>query len=147
MSRRRILVVDSDKDNAGYVCGFLEGFGYETQEAHDAETALQMIRLDRPDLVVLELALPDRDGFELIRIIRGDPSLLRLPIIILSARAAESDRLVGLDGGADDYVSKPFNSRELAARVHAVLRRSYRQNAGTKPVPPIDKKKETIVEQ
>jgi DNA-binding response OmpR family regulator len=147
VSRRKILVVDSDKDSAGYVCGFLEEFGYEALEAHDAETALQTIQLNRPDLVVLELALPDRDGFELLRIIRDDPSLFRLPIIILSARADESDRLVGLDGGADDYVSKPFNPRELVARVHAVLRRSYRQNTGTKPVPPIEKEKETTLEQ
>lgn len=137
MSRRKILVVDSDKGAAGYVCDYLEEFGYDVLAAHDGEAALQTIRREKPDLMVLELTLPDRDGFEIIRIIRSDPFLFRLPIIILSARAAESDRLVGLDGGADDYVSKPFNPRELVARVHAVLRRSSRRNTGNVTTQPI----------
>jgi putative ABC transport system ATP-binding protein len=130
---RRILVVDHDKDTAHYVCSYLEKSGYDALQAHDGETALQTIRREKPDLVVLELTLPDRDGLDLIRTIRADPYFVRLPVIILSARASESDKRLGLDSGADDYVAKPFNSRELMARVGAVLRRYYRQNARTKP--------------
>ena len=127
MDHQRILVVDSDKSTAGYICDYLEEFGYDATEAHDGESALQTISREKPDLVVLELSLPDQDGLEVIKAIRVDPSLSRLPVIILSARANESDRLFGLDSGADDYIAKPFNPRELAARVHAVLRRSYQQ--------------------
>jgi two-component system alkaline phosphatase synthesis response regulator PhoP len=134
MNRQRILVVDNDKGTAGYVCGYLEEFGYEALVAHDGETALQAIRCEKPDLVLLELTLPDQNGLEVMRAVRSDPCLFRLPIIILSARGAESDKLLGLELGADDYLAKPFNPRELVARVHAVLRRSYRQNSGTDPL-------------
>ena len=127
MDHQKILVVDSDKSASGYVRNYLEEFGYETTEAHDGETALQTISREKPDLVVLELALPDQDGLDVIKAIRVDPALSRLRVIILSARATESDRLFGLDCGADDYVAKPYNPRELVARVHAVLRRSYQQ--------------------
>ena len=136
MDRQKILVVDSDKSASGYVRNCLEEFGYEALEAHDGESALQTISREKPDLIVLDLELPDQDGVEVIKAIRVDPSLLRLPIIILSARATESDRLFGLDSGADDYIAKPFNPRELTARVHAVLRRSYQQSgADTSPAP------------
>ena len=136
MDHQKILVVDSDKSASGYVRDCLEEFGYETTEAHDAETALQIISREKPDLVVLELTLPDQDGLEVIKAIRVDPALSRLPIIVLSTRATESDKLFGLDNGADDYIVKPFNPRELAARVHAVLRRSYQQHENdTSPTP------------
>ena len=136
MDHQRILVVDSDKHTAGYVCNFLEESGYAATEAHDGETALQTIGREKPDLVVLELALPDQDGLEVIKAIRVDPALSRLPLIILSARATESDKLFGLDSGADDYIVKPFNPRELTARVHAVLRRSDQQyGTDTSPAP------------
>jgi two-component system alkaline phosphatase synthesis response regulator PhoP len=134
MNRQRILVVDNDKGTAGYVCGYLEEFGYEALVAHDGETALQAIRCEKPDLVLLELTLPDQNGLEVMRAVRSDPCLFRLPIIILSARGAESDKLLGLELGADDYLAKPFNPRELVARVHAMLRRSCRQNSGTDPL-------------
>jgi two-component system alkaline phosphatase synthesis response regulator PhoP len=134
MNRQRILVVDNDKGTAGYVCGYLEEFGYEALVAHDGETALQAIRCEKPDLVLLELTLPDQNGLEVMRAVRSDPCLFRLPIIILSARGAESNKLLGLELGADDYLAKPFNPRELVARGHAVLRRSCRQNSGTDPL-------------
>jgi len=134
MNRQRILVVDNDKGTAGYVCGYLEEFGYEALVAHDGETALQAIRCEKPDLVLLELTLPDQNGLEVMRAVRSDPCLFRLPIIILSARGAESNKLLGLELGADDYLAKPFNPRELVARVHAMLRRSCRQNSGTDPL-------------
>jgi len=141
MDRQRILVVDNDKGTAGYVCDYLEEFGYEALAAHDVETALQTIRCEKPDLVLLELTLPDQNGLEIIRAVRSDPCLFRLPIIILSARGAESDKLFGLELGADDYLAKPFNPRELVARVHAVLRRSHRQNTGTNPLSWFEKEK------
>lgn len=132
MDRQKVLVVDDDIGAASYVCDYLEQSGYDALEAHDGETALQTIRHEKPDLVVLELTLPDQDGLEITRVIRDDPHLFRLPIIILSAHATESDRLFGLDLGADDYLAKPFNPRELVARVHAVLRRCHRKNVSTK---------------
>jgi putative ABC transport system ATP-binding protein len=133
MDPRKILVVDHDKDTAHYVCSYLEESGYDALQAYDGQTALQTIRREKPDLVVLELMLPDRDGLELIRTIRADPYFFRLPIIILSARASEADKRLGLDIGADDYIAKPFTLRELVARVGAVLRRYCRQNARIKP--------------
>jgi len=136
MDHQRILVVDSDKSTAGYVRNYLEESGYDATEAHDGETALQTISREKPDLVVLELTLPDQDGLEVIKAIRVDPALSRLPVIVLSSRATESDKLFGLDSGADDYLAKPFNPRELAARVNAVLRRSYQQYGNdTSPTP------------
>jgi DNA-binding response OmpR family regulator len=140
MDHRKILVVDSDKGTAGYVRKCLEESGYKALEAYDGETALQMIRHEKPDLAILELTLPDRDGLDVIAAIRDDPRSSRLPIIVLSTRATESDRFFGLEGGADDYLAKPFNPRELVARVYAVLRRSYQRNAITKPLPLIEKK-------
>ncbi len=133
MDPRKILVVDHDKDTAHYVCSYLKESGYDALQAYDGQTALQTIRREKPDLVVLELMLPDRDGLELIRTIRADPYFCRLPVIILSARASEADKRLGLDIGADDYIAKPFTLRELVARVGAVLRRYCRQNARTKP--------------
>jgi len=133
MDRYKVLVVDHDKNTAHYVCRCLEIAGYDALQAHDGETALQAIRHEKPDLVVLEPLLPDQDGLELIRIIRVDPRFVRLPIIVLSTRASEADKRLGLDTGADDYVAKPFNSHELTARVGAVLRRYCRKNARTTP--------------
>jgi DNA-binding response OmpR family regulator len=126
MNRRQILVVDNDRGTASYVCNHLERSGYTALAAYDGKTALKSIRSERPDLLVIELTLPDRGGLEVIRAIRDDACLRKLPII-LSARTSESDKQSGLDLGADDYMTKPFNPRELVARVHAVLRRSYRQ--------------------
>ena len=147
MDNQKVLMVDSDTGTAHYVRSYLEEFGYEALEAHDGKTALQTIRREKPDLVVLELQLPGRDGLELIRVIRDDPGLFRLPIIILSGRETESDRLFGLGLGADDFVAKPFNPRELMARVQAVLRRAHRQYTGTQHMPSIQKEKEIRIEQ
>jgi putative ABC transport system ATP-binding protein len=132
MDPRKILVIDRDKDTAHYVCSYLEESGYDALQVNDRETALHAIRLEKPDLVVLDWATSDKDGLDIIRAIRADPHFFRLPIIILSARASEADKGLGLDMGADDYVAKPFNPRELAARVGAVLRRYQRQKARTK---------------
>ena len=121
---QRILIVDDDKEIVRVVRAYLEQAGYRALTAHNGETALHIIRHDRPDLVVLDLMLPDRDGWDITRIVRGDESLARTPIIMLTARVEDTDKIVGLELGADDYVPKPFNPNELVARVRAVLRRA-----------------------
>lgn len=119
----RILVVDDDKKIVRLVRSYLEKANYDVLTAYDGETALHAIRHDEPDLVVLDLMLPDRDGWEITRIVRHDPAIAGLPIIMLTARVEDVDRIEGLELGADDYISKPFNPREVVARVRAVLRR------------------------
>ena len=146
MNRQKVLVVDHDKNTVHYVCRCLEIAGYDPLQAHDGETALQTIRREKPDLVVLELLLPDQDGLELIRTMRADPCFARLPVIILSARASEADKRLGLDTGADDYVAKPFNSHELVARVGAVLRRYCRQSPRTKPPTSTEQEKDRTMD-
>jgi len=113
------------------VRSYLEQAGFQVLAAADGETALHAIRRDRPDLVVLDLMLPDRDGWEITRLVRSDPGLAGLPIVMLTARVEDTDKIVGLELGADDYIAKPFNPGEVVARVRAVLRR-----AGGGPTPP-----------
>lgn len=120
----QILVVDDDKQIVRLVRSYLEQAGYQVLIAYEGQTALHVIRRDRPDLVVLDLMLPDQDGWEITRIVRSDPSLAGLPIIMLTAQVEDTDRIVGLEIGADDYITKPFNPREVVARVRAVLRRA-----------------------
>jgi two-component system alkaline phosphatase synthesis response regulator PhoP len=120
----RILVVDDDREIVRLVRAYLEKAGYAVLRAYDGESALHALRRERPDLLVLDLMLPDRDGWDLTRLIRADQSLAETPIIMLTARVEDSDKIIGLEIGADDYVTKPFNPRELVARVRALLRRS-----------------------
>ena len=120
---QRILVVDDDKQIVRLVRSYLEQAGFQVLTAYDGETALHAIRRERPDLVILDLMLPDRDGWDITRIVRGDENLAGLPIVMLTARVEDTDKIVGLELGADDYVTKPFNPREVVARVRAVLRR------------------------
>ena len=124
--REKILVVEDEKNIAKLVAYNLEREGYRVQIAKDGEEALERIRKDAPDLVVLDLMLPKIDGLELCRLIRSDRKTAHLPIIMLTAKTQEADRIVGLEMGADDYVPKPFSPRELLARVRAVLRRTER---------------------
>ena len=121
---KRILVVDDDKEIVRLVRAYLEQAGFHVLTAYDGETALHTIRSDRPDLVVLDLMLPDRDGWDITRILRGDSALTNMPIIMLTARVEDTDKIIGLELGADDYITKPFNPREVVARVRSVLRRS-----------------------
>ena len=121
---QRVLVVDDDKEIVRIIRAYLEKAGYNVSTAYDGETALHIIRSDRPDLVVLDLMLPDRDGWSVTRIVRGDPALAATPIVMLTARVEGEDRVMGLDLGADDYIPKPFNPHEVVARVRAVLRRA-----------------------
>jgi two-component system alkaline phosphatase synthesis response regulator PhoP len=118
---RTILVVEDEPQIAGIVRDYLEHAGFAVISAGDGAAALALVRVRRPDALVLDLGLPRVDGLDVIRAIRRDS---RVPILILSARGDETDRVAGLELGADDYVVKPFSPRELVARVRAVLRRS-----------------------
>ena len=119
-----VLVVDDDRSITRVVRGYLEQAGYGVLTAHDGATALRLLRAEQPDLLVLDLMLPDRDGWEITRLIRADAALAATPIIMLTARVEDTDKIVGLELGADDYITKPFNAREVVARVRALLRRS-----------------------
>ena len=121
---QRILVVDDDREIVRLVRAYLEESHYEVLVAYDGETALHILRRERPDLVLLDLMLPERDGWDMTRVMRGDTTLAAMPIIMLTARIDDHDRILGLELGADDYVTKPFNPREVVARVRAVLRRT-----------------------
>lgn len=122
-SRQRILVVDDDKEIARLVRNYLTQAGYEVTAVYDGDTAVSTLRHHPFDLLILDLGLPDRDGWDITRQIRGDDRLRTLPIIMLTARIDDSDKIIGLELGADDYIPKPFNAREVVARVRALLRR------------------------
>jgi two-component system phosphate regulon response regulator PhoB len=119
----RVLVVDDEPDIVELVRYHLEKAGIECVHAGDGGAALRLVRECRPDVLILDLMLPGMDGLEVCRALRRDPATARLPIIMLTAKAEEVDRVVGLEVGADDYVVKPFSPRELVARVRALLRR------------------------
>jgi phosphate regulon transcriptional regulator PhoB len=123
-----VLVVDDEKDLVDLVKYHLEKEGLKCLEARDGETALQLAKERIPDLVVLDLMLPGLDGLEICRKLRKDPKTSSIAIIMLTAKAEEVDRIVGLEMGADDYMVKPFSPRELVARVKAVLRRGQGQD-------------------
>jgi DNA-binding response OmpR family regulator len=118
---KRILVVEDEAKIAWLVRDYLEHAGFEVVMSANGDSALAQARRSRPDLVVLDLGLPDRDGLDVARSLR---SLSNVPIVMLTARGEETDRIVGLELGADDYVVKPFSPRELVARVRSVLRRA-----------------------
>lgn len=120
---QRILVVDDDKQIVRLVSSYLEQAGYMVLTAYDGDDAMRVIRHERPDLIVLDLMLPKRDGYEITKSLRADPVLAHIPILMLTARVEDSDKILGLELGADDYLTKPFNPREVVARVRAILRR------------------------
>ena len=123
----KILVVEDEAKIARLVRDYLEHAGFEAVVVGDGETALASARRSTPDLVVLDLGLPDRDGLDVARALRRTSGV---PIVMLTARGDEIDRVVGLELGADDYVVKPFSPKELVARVRAVLRRTQAARAG-----------------
>ena len=126
----RILIVDDEKDIVDLVAYNLEKEGYEALKAFDGEKALALVRTKKPALVVLDLMLPGIQGLEVCKRLRRDAETASVPIIMLTAKGEELDRVIGLEVGADDYVTKPFSVKELVARVKAVLRRS---GAGSQP--------------
>lgn len=119
-----ILVVEDEPDIADLVKYHLEKAGLPARTVADGKHALELIVREPPDLVVLDLMLPSMDGLELCRRLRGNPATRGIPVIMLTAKTEEVDRIVGFEVGTDDYVSKPFSPRELVARVKAVLRRA-----------------------
>ena len=120
----RILVVDDEKDIVDLISYNLEKEGFTVIKAYDGGKALELLKTQKPKLVILDLMLPGINGLEMCRLMRKNPETEFLPIIMLTAKGAEVDRVVGLEMGADDYITKPFHVRELIARVRAVLRRS-----------------------
>jgi phosphate regulon transcriptional regulator PhoB len=119
-----VLVVEDEPDIRNLIVHHLVRDGFRCRIAATGAEALQRVRTAAPDLVVLDLMLPEMDGLEVCRRLRGDPATAAIPIIMLTAKADEVDRIVGLEMGADDYVAKPFSPKELVARVRAVLRRA-----------------------
>jgi two-component system, OmpR family, phosphate regulon response regulator PhoB len=121
-----ILVVDDEADLVNALELNLRRGGYRVRSARDARTCLDLVRLEPPDLILLDLMLPDLPGTEICRLIRADPSLADVLIVMLTAKSDEIDRVIGLTLGADDFVTKPFSTRELLLRVQGLLRRARR---------------------
>lgn len=119
----RILVVEDEVDLARILVDYLAAAGYAPYAIHDGEAARQALRAALPDLLLLDLMLPGVDGLTLLHELRADPRRAGLPVILITARVEEVDRLIGLESGADDYICKPYSPREVVARVKAVLRR------------------------
>ena len=124
MSRKRVLIVEDERDMAELVAMRLRKEGYQVEVAHDGARGLEKVRSSPPDLVLLDVMLPEMSGTDVAAAIRGDPRTAGVPIIMLTARSEESDIVVGLKFGADDYVTKPFSMSVLLARIDAVLRRA-----------------------
>ncbi|MDB5173840.1 MAG: response regulator with CheY-like receiver domain and winged-helix DNA-binding domain [Phycisphaerales bacterium] len=127
MSKGTILVIDDEKDLIDLVRYNLEKEGYDVIAASDGQAGLDVATRHRPDLVVLDLMMPGIDGLQVCQRLRADQKVGRIPVIMLTAKATEADRIVGLELGADDYITKPFSPREVVARVKAVLRRASAQ--------------------
>jgi two-component system phosphate regulon response regulator PhoB len=121
---RQILIVEDEQPIREMVAYALRRAGFDVREASNSQDAKVRLTNERPDLMLVDWMLPDMSGLELTRQVKRDPGTRDLPIILLTARAAEGDKVAGLDGGADDYMTKPFSPRELLSRINAVLRRS-----------------------
>ncbi len=124
MTTHKILIVEDEAPIREMIAFHLARAGYETLEAADCRTARELLVDERPDLALVDWMLPDMSGLELTRMLKRDKENEELAVIMLTARADEYDKVAGLDGGADDYITKPFSPRELIARIQAVLRRS-----------------------
>jgi phosphate regulon transcriptional regulator PhoB len=124
LSMKRVLIIEDDRDIVELVRYNLANEGFQVSAAFDGGTGLSTLKKTPPDLLLLDLMLPKMSGLDICREVRRDDSLNRLPILMLTARGDEADRVVGLEMGADDYVTKPFSPRELLARVKALLRRA-----------------------
>lgn len=136
-SNRRILVVDDEERMVRFIRLNLEHDGFQVVEAFTGQQAMDRLRETLPDLVLLDVMLPDMDGFEVLQLIRENNDV---PVIMLTAKGEEEDRVKGLELGADDYVTKPFSPRELVSRVRAVLRRTEASRGGTSGVIEVDER-------
>src|SRR5512140_341485 len=119
-----VMVIEDEKEIRDLLKYNLERSGFRVAAFADGEQGLEQLFAARPDLVVLDLMLPGRNGLEILREVRGEPATADLPVIVLTARGAEMDKLLGFEHGADDYLTKPFSPRELVARAQALLRRA-----------------------
>ena len=128
MAAKKILIVEDEQAIREMIAFHLSRAGYETMEAADCREARELIADARPDLALIDWMLPDTSGLELTRMLKRDDDYEDLAIIMLTARAEERDKVSGLEGGADDYITKPFSPRELIARIQAVLRRAASAN-------------------
>ena len=127
--KHKILIVEDEKDIRNLVIYALEAKGYETISTDDGEKALKMLKENKPDLVILDWMLPSVSGLEICRNIRRYEIIKNIPIIMLTAKITENDKILGLDSGADDYITKPFSTAELGSRVKALLRRIEKNNS------------------
>jgi phosphate regulon transcriptional regulator PhoB len=133
MTRKKILVADDEKDIVELIAYNLEQEGFTVHKAFDGRKAWEMVQADKPDLVILDLMMPAMPGMEVCRMIRRQAETAAIPIIMLTAKSDPVDKIMGLEIGADDYITKPFHIRELIARVRAVLRRLERRPDGDLP--------------
>jgi DNA-binding response OmpR family regulator len=124
------MVIEDEKEIRELIRYNLERAGFRIQMVSDGEEGLRQVFASRPDAVVLDLMLPGRSGLEVLRELREEPTTRDLPVVVLTARSAEMDKLLGFEHGADDYLTKPFSPRELVARLRALLRRAQPERAG-----------------
>jgi two-component system alkaline phosphatase synthesis response regulator PhoP len=121
----KILIVDDEQDIVELLSYNLEKEGFKTVKAFDGEAALKIVKTQKPDMVILDLMLPKMNGLDVCRALRSNPETANLPIIMLTAKTDEVDKIIGLENGADDYITKPFSIKELIARVRSILRRMH----------------------
>ena len=124
MTQRKVLIVEDEKEIRDLLAHYLRKEGFAPILAADGEAALSAARREKPDLILLDILLPKADGLEVLRAVRSDADLARTPVVMLTAKGDETDRVIGLELGADDYIPKPFSPREVVARIKAILRRS-----------------------
>jgi two-component system phosphate regulon response regulator PhoB len=124
MEKKKILVVDDEPDVTDLVAYHLKAKGFHVESLNDATASISRARAFQPDLVILDIMMPDLSGIQVCRILRADNKLAKVPIIFLTAKAETHDRIEGLESGADDYLTKPFSPKELVLRVESILRRS-----------------------
>jgi len=130
MSNEKILIVDDEKEMCLLVKSFLDNEQFQTYTAYDATSALELLESVEPDLILLDIMLPEEDGISILKKLRSKSDTKDLPVIMLTAKGTEYDKVVGLDTGADDYVAKPFGTMELISRIKALLRRADRRAYG-----------------
>jgi two-component system alkaline phosphatase synthesis response regulator PhoP len=129
VAKEKILIIEDEKNIVELLKYNLEEVGYRVQVAARGDSGLELARKEKPDLLILDLMLPGLDGIEICRILKQNEKTFALPIVMLTAKGTEADKVVGLELGADDYITKPFSPREFLARVKAVLRRGHVQAA------------------
>ncbi len=132
----KILIVDDEKDIADLISYNLEREGFPTIKAFHGDKVLAIIKAQKPDLMILDLMLPGTNGLDICKGVRANPDIAHLPLIMLTAKSDEVDKIIGLEIGADDYITKPFSVKELIARVRTILRRvQEREKSSTKKSP------------